>query len=952
MDAAAFEGIRAIAIGSLLAFLVNIGRDATDERRDWNFIVGGFALLLFANVLDVTDNFQALNMFVVIGDTPTAHFLEEYVGYLGGTVLIAIGLLRWVPGQLEERVAAQKKLEESRDVIRALADNVPELITLKDASGRYMFVNRCFEEWTGMTRIEVLGRRASDVYPRELAERFDEQDAQAMAERLHVSVEEEVTYPDGNARTVSITRFPVISRDGSVFGVGNINLDVTAIRAAERDQARQKVYLRSAIDNLSAGLFMIDSDLTIRAINQKCIEFYGFSPSVAFEGANFADLVRIRAERGDYGPCNVDMIVEKKIESWTKGGRRRYFDEVNDSRVLEILRAPMDDGGIVCVINDITDRRRAEEQAQRKSALIDLLRQTARDANRANDLNEAMENAVANICQFCDWPVGHALVRKADDEDSVISSGIWHMTDPERFLLFRGDTDKTSYGPGTGLLGRVLASGEPAWIPDIANDEHFRRAASVQEVGLRAAFAFPVLVGRKVVAVLEFFSPDATPVASDLFETLVNVGTLLGRVAERDRAKKALMEERHLLDTTLNSIDQGFLVFDENFELMVANRRMRELWNYPQDLVRPGCNAADVVRYNAAQGCYGEGDPDELAEARIKSYKNLHEDQEEQFWMASGRALLTRRYRVENLGWIVTSTDITDILLAEKQLQKSERQLKRKVIQLEDRESRLEAQAVDLVAMAEDLGAARDELSKLNDQKDKFFSIIAHDLRGPFTTLLGYTDLLSERSDDADRQTIAEWSSIVGESARRAFDLLENLLEWSRLQMGRIDVEPEPMEVDDVVETNLVLFEHAAATKGVALSSSGETSLMAFANPQAVDTILRNFIHNAIKFTPRGGSVTINVSQDGQMVTIDTIDTGIGIAPEKIAILFDVSQKTTTPGTDGEPGTGLGMPLCKELAEKLGAYVHAESKPAEGSVFSLSLPEFTEKKAAKTASGI
>jgi len=220
MDAAAFEGIRAIAIGSLLVFLVNIGRDATDERRDWNFIVGGFALLLFANVLDVTDNFQALNMFVVIGDTPTAHFLEKYVGYLGGTVLIAIGLLRWVPGQLEERVAAQKKLEESRDVIRALADNVPELITLKDASGRYMFVNRCFEEWTGMTRIEVLGRRASDVYPRELAERFDEQDARAMAERLHVKVEEEVTYPDGNARTVSITRFPVtVAFSGSATSI-------------------------------------------------------------------------------------------------------------------------------------------------------------------------------------------------------------------------------------------------------------------------------------------------------------------------------------------------------------------------------------------------------------------------------------------------------------------------------------------------------------------------------------------------------------------------------------------------------------------------------------------------------------------------------------------------------------------------------------------------------------
>jgi len=826
MDAAAFEGIRAIVIGGLLTFLINIGRDATKGRRDWNFIVGGFSLLLFANVLDVTDNFQALNQFVVIGDTPTAHFLKEYVGYLGGTVLIAIGLLRWVPGQLEERIAAQKKLEESRDVIRALADNLPELVSLKDVSGRYLFVNRCFEEWSGKRRVEILGQQASDIYPREFAELIDEQTAQVIEERRHVKLEQDVVYPDGKKRTVAVTRFPVIARDGSVFGVGNINLDVTAIRAAEREQARQKMYLRSAIDNLSAGLFMIDADLTIRAINQKCVDFYGFSPFDAFEGANFADLVRIRAKRGDYGPCDVDAIVEKKIESWTKGRRRTYFDEVNDGRVLEILRAPMEGGGIVCVINDITERRRAEEQAQRKSALIDLLRQTARDANKANNFNEAMSNVVANICAFCGWPVGHAFVRSADDDGLLVSSGIWHLNNPERFMLFRGESEAATFASGVGLPGRVLASGEPVWVTDIAEYTDFPRAAMLEQVGLRAAFAFPVVAGSEVVAVLEFFSQDTAPAATDLLDTLVNVGTQLGRVAERDRAKKALMEERHLLETTLDSIDQGFIVLNEDYEITTVNKRMIELWNYPEYLVRPGTHISETIRYNARHGRYGPGDPDEIAETRIERYITSREIEEERVWLPDGRALLVRRYWADKLGWIATSTDITDILLAEKQLQRSERQLKRKVLELEDRETQLKSQAIDLVAMAEDLGTARDELAKLNDQKDKFFSIIAHDLRGPFTTLLGYTDMLSENSDDIDRKTIADWSSIVGESARRAFELLENLLEWSRLQMGRIEVEPEPMEIDDVVETNLALFEHAAASKGITLSSRGATEVV------------------------------------------------------------------------------------------------------------------------------
>jgi len=189
---------------------------------------------------------------------------------------------------------------------------------------------------------------------------------------------------------------------------------------------------------------------------------------------------------------------------------------------------------------ELAERARTETALQEKTELIQLLRRTARDANKAKTLKDAMRDALADVCKYNGWPVGHAYVFSADRPDVLVPSGIWHLADGKGFTAFQQVTEKTSFEAGVGLPGRVLASGEPAWIVDVTKDANFPRAKLADDIGVKAGFACPVLAGTNVVAVLEFFSPDAAEPDQTLLDSLIQVGMQLGRVYERERSEKEL----------------------------------------------------------------------------------------------------------------------------------------------------------------------------------------------------------------------------------------------------------------------------------------------------------------------------------------------------------------------------------------------------------------------------
>ncbi|HEX3034074.1 MAG TPA: PAS domain S-box protein [Thermodesulfobacteriota bacterium] len=193
-------------------------------------------------------------------------------------------------------------------------------------------------------------------------------------------------------------------------------------------------------------------------------------------------------------------------------------------------------------------REKATQELYEKQRELELLRAISTAANEASSVEEAMQTAIDLICVYTGWPVGHVYMRTDDSGDKLISTMLWHLEDPERFDTFRKVTENTIFGPGVDLPGRVLISGRPAWIIDVTKDKNFPRSKHSEDIGMRAGFALPVLVGAETVGVLEFFSSESIEPDERLLEAVAHIGTQLGRVVERKRAEDTLQRAHDELE--------------------------------------------------------------------------------------------------------------------------------------------------------------------------------------------------------------------------------------------------------------------------------------------------------------------------------------------------------------------------------------------------------------------
>jgi len=223
-------------------------------------------------------------------------------------------------------------------------------------------------------------------------------------------------------------------------------------------------------------------------------------------------------------------------------------------------------------------------------------------------------------------------------------------------------------------------------------------------------------------------------------------------------------------------------------------------------------------------------------------------------------------------------------------------------------------------ALTSQLKQANADLQQMNADKDKFLSILAHDLRGPFLPLLGSAELLTKRIDQLDQKKIVEMSGSIYESAQRVMDLLNNLLQWGRLQMDRADFRPRRLNAANLVHKNINLITTNADAKSITIYNDVDPNLWVFADENMLHFVLRNLLSNAIKFTSIGGCVTITaVSLATEKVGIMVKDTGVGMNQNIVQNLFEIGYHHSTVGTQNETGTGLGLILCEEMVKRNGA---------------------------------
>ena len=254
---------------------------------------------------------------------------------------------------------------------------------------------------------------------------------------------------------------------------------------------------------------------------------------------------------------------------------------------------------------------------------------------------------------------------------------------------------------------------------------------------------------------------------------------------------------------------------------------------------------------------------------------------------------------------LVTATDITELIIADKEIKLKNEQL--------------------IVA---------------NATKDKFFSIIAHDLRSPFNGFLGLTQIMAEELSSLTMREVHEIAVNMRSSATNLFRLLENLLHWARIQQGLIPFNQEVVQLQSIINESIEMIRESAKKKGIEIVSDISYDLLVFADNDMIKTVIRNLVSNAVKFTYKGGKVIISAKPaEDKSIQIAIKDTGIGMSAALIEGLYKPDVNTKRVGTDYEPSTGLGLILCKEFVEKHGGKLLVESEVGKGSIFSFSLPK-------------
>ncbi|MCK5028555.1 MAG: tetratricopeptide repeat protein [Bacteroidales bacterium] len=238
----------------------------------------------------------------------------------------------------------------------------------------------------------------------------------------------------------------------------------------------------------------------------------------------------------------------------------------------------------------------------------------------------------------------------------------------------------------------------------------------------------------------------------------------------------------------------------------------------------------------------------------------------------------------------------------------------------------------------EKLVQSENNLKELNATKDKFFSIIAHDLKNPFQSLLGFSETLFNQLDDLEKEDIIEYSRLINESSQNLFNLLGNLLQWAKSQLGSINVSPKDINLYESLDDILSLLKIPAEKKKITITNQVKEKTVIFADKHIVSTLLRNLISNAVKFTNIGGEIIISSEVVNKEVVISVKDNGKGISEENIKKLFKIDQEFSTKGTENESGTGLGLILCKELITQSNGKIFVESVLGKGSNFKFTLP--------------
>jgi PAS domain S-box-containing protein len=469
--------------------------------------------------------------------------------YHGRTVRIAA--LR----DVTERKRAETRLREAEERYRTLVEQVPAVIYVQQVAAERsndtnppVYASPQIEEQTGYPPQAF--EQDPELWMKLLhpadRERVLAQDARTDETRESFKIEYRLVRRDGRVVWIRDEAFLVRDEEDNPSYWQGIRLDITDRKEAE-EALRQSEERYRLVTRATYEIIWDNDPATGEQVWDGAIEaMFGYSPDEIGDQASWWE-ERLHPDDRERVMSVVNTALEEGVETWSNEYRFRRADGTY-ATVVDRGYVMRDAAGepvrLIGSMMDVTERKRAEEETRETHARMELLRMVTTTANEVSDFAEAVKISLELVWSHTGWPVGHAYLVEGGPGGETVSTDLWQLEDQQRFEDFVRTTEGTRFVPGLGLPGRVLESGQPVWITDISEDHNFSRASTAKELGVKSAFAFPVLMGKEVAAVLEFFSTEIVPPDEQLLEILAQVGTQLGRVIERKRYEEDLVEAR------------------------------------------------------------------------------------------------------------------------------------------------------------------------------------------------------------------------------------------------------------------------------------------------------------------------------------------------------------------------------------------------------------------------
>ena len=392
------------------------------------------------------------------------------------------------------------------------------------------------------------------------------------------------------------------------------------------------------------------------------------------------------------------------------------------------------------------------------------------------------------------------------------------------------------------------------------------------------------------------------------------------------------------LKLSLKFLQDVILITDESFTIELAEGDIQKLFNVlPEELI--GENLNDLLLDSGYLHDYYKYSLDKKLTRGSFDAKYTNEDGIVNFMNFSIAPILDN----ENVsGYILVGRDISDRRQLENELRNSNEVLQQNVqmqtAELSEMNRRMHLDIEERKFTEERLRNLTTELQSTIFSRDKMLSIVAHDLRSPFVTLLGFSELLVQEIETLEKDDVKQFSQNIFTSAKRVYNLLENLLQWSRIQTGKITFEPTELNLNEVVLEIKMFFKNNADIKGIKITSEIDDNIKVYADRNMLETTIKNLISNAIKFTKSGGSVEITSSKDKIFTQICITDSGIGIPKDNLSKIFVIDNFASTPDTENQKGSGLGLIIAKEFVEKNGGELNLKSEVDKGTTVKFTVP--------------